>query len=60
MESAMKESKVVHALIVKEVWTVDEEKKAEEVLGNVKELLEEFRELLSDDLLEGLPPIRDI
>ena len=56
----MKESKVVHALIVKEVWIVDEEKKAEEVPGNVKELLEEFREVLPDDLLDGLPPMRDI
>ena len=39
----MKESKIVHALIVKEVWTVDEEKKAEEVPGSVKGLLEEFK-----------------
>ena len=59
MEGAIKESRVVHALIVKNVMKVEEESSSE-VPECVKEVLEEFKEVLPEDLSKGLPPLRDI
>ena len=60
MGATIKESKVVHALVVKQVLTMEEEKKLVEHLAEVKEILEEFSSLMPEDLPEGLPPMRDI
>ena len=55
----MKETKEVHALVVKNVLKVGEEV-FDDVPDVVKEVLEEFKEVIPDDLPEGLPPLRDI
>ena len=55
----MKESREVHALVVKHVMKVEEEGKRE-VPEEAKEVLEEFKEVVLDDLPNGLPPLRDI
>ena len=60
MGATIKESKVVHALVVKQVLTMEEEKKLVEHPAEVKEILEEFTSLMPEDLPEGLPPMRDI
>ena len=60
MGATIKESRVVHALVVKQVLTMEEEKKPVKHPNEVKEILEEFSSILPDDLLEGLPPMRDI
>ena len=59
MEETIKEFNEVHALIVKNVLKVEEES-SNEVLGYVKDVLEEFKEVLPEDLLGMLPPLRDI
>ena len=60
MGATIKESKVVRALVVKQVLTMVEEKKLIEYPTEVKEILEEFNSILPEDLLEMLPPMRDI
>ena len=55
----LKESRVVHALIVKTVMSVDEGSSGE-IPEEVKCVLDEFGEVIPDDLPEGLPPLRDI
>ena len=60
MGAAIKESRVVHALVVKQVLTMEEEEKSVEHPTEVKEILEEFSSILPEDLSEGLPPMRDI
>ena len=52
MGAAIKESKVVHALVVKQVLTMEEEKKPVEYLAEVKEILEEFSSIMPENLLE--------
>ena len=59
MEETIKESSVVHALIVKNVMKVEEESSSE-VSEYVKEVLEEFKGVLLENLLERLPPLKDI
>ena len=54
MGESIRESRVVHAWIVKDVVEVAEECNSE-VPKCVKEVLEEFKEVLPDDLPEGLP-----
>ena len=60
MGAAIKESRVVHALVVKQVLTMGEEKKPVEHPAEVKKILEEFNSVLPKDLPEGLPPMKDI
>ena len=60
MGAAIKESRVVHTLVVKQVLTMEEENKPVEHPAEVKEILEEFSSILPEDLPEGLPPMRDI
>ena len=60
MGAAIKESRVVHVLVVKQVLTAEEKKRSIEHPMEVKEILEEFNSILPKDLLEGLPPMRDI
>ena len=60
MGAAIKESRVVHALVVKQVLNIEEEKKRVEHTTKVNEILEEFSSILPEDLLEGLPPMRDL
>ena len=55
----MKESREVHALVVKHVMKVEEEGERE-VPEGVKEVIEEFKEVVPNDLPKGLPPLRDI
>ena len=61
MDEAIKELQIVHALIVRQVMTVEEEKDwAKELLDRIKELLGEFMERVSEELPDGVPPMRDI
>ena len=60
MGAAIKESRVVHALVVKQVLTMEEEKKLVEHGTEVKKILEEFSSIMPEDLSEGLPPMKDI
>ena len=53
----VKESREVHALIVK---SVDDEMSGCDVPEVMKEVLEEFKEVVPDELPKGLPPLRDI
>ena len=59
MEETIRESLVVHALIVKNTMIVEEESNSE-VPERVKKVLEEYSEVLPEDLPDGLPPLRDI
>ena len=58
--TAIKESRVVHTLVVKQVLNVEEEKKPVEHPVEVTEILEEFSSIMPKNLPEGLPPIKDI
>ena len=60
MEVAIKESRVVHALVVKQVLTPGEEQKLVEHPAEVKVILEAFSGIMPEDLPERLPPMRDI
>ena len=60
MEDAIKKSQVVHALIVKQIMVAENGQKIEELPNAMKLILEEFKDVVSDDLPEGLPPMRDI
>ncbi|XP_031286963.1 uncharacterized protein LOC116145647 [Pistacia vera] len=60
LEVAFKASRVMHALIVKQVLTAEEELKKEEYPEVIRPLLEEFSEVIPEDLPDGLPPMRDI
>ena len=60
MGAAIKEARVVHALVVKSVLNVENEQKLVEYPAEVKEILEEFQEIIPEELPEGLPPMRDI
>ena len=60
MGAAIKESKVVHVLVVKQVLTMGKKKKLVEHPAKVKEILGEFSSIMPKDLSEGLPPMRDI
>ena len=53
----LKESRVVHALVVK---NAGEDVCSKEVPERVKGVLEEFKEVVPEDLPEGLPPLCDI
>ena len=55
----MKESKEVQVLVVKNVLKIEEEDSSE-VLEVVKQVLEEFKDVVPYYLLKGLPPLRDI
>ena len=59
MEEIMKKSKEVHALVVKNVLKMEEES-SKDILEGVKEVLEEFKNVIPYDLPEGLPPLKDI
>ena len=58
-ELAVKEARVVHALIARQILAV-EECPPTELPDEVKSLLEEFKAVLPADLPDGLPPMRDI
>ena len=60
MGVAIKDSRVVHALIVKQVLPIGEEQKPVEHPTEIKALLEEFQGVMPEELLDGLPPMRDI
>ena len=60
MRAAIKESRVIHALIVKQVLTLGDDQKSVDQSPKVKEILEEFCEVMPEELLDGLPPMRDI
>ena len=51
---------MVHALVVKSVLNVENEQKLVEYPAEVKEILEEFQEVILEELPKGLPPMRDI
>ena len=60
MGAIIKEFRVVHALVVKQLLNVEEEKKSVKHPVEVKEIFEEFNNNLPEDLPKGLPPMRDI
>ena len=56
----IKETRQVHALIVKQVLMNEAESQVKEHPELVRSLLQEFKELMPDDILVGLPTMRDI
>ena len=60
MRAVIKESRVVHALIVKQVLTLEEKQKSIKHPAEVKAILEEFQGVMLEELQDGLPPMRDI
>ncbi|XP_031275895.1 uncharacterized protein LOC116134354 [Pistacia vera] len=60
LEVAFKASRVMHALIMKQVLTIEGELKTKEYPKAIKPLLEEFSEVMPEELLDELPPMRDI
>ena len=60
MGVAIKESRVVHALIVKQVLPLGEDQKLVEHPPKVKEILDEFHELMPRKLPDRFPLMRDI
>ena len=60
MGAATKESRVVHAQILKQVLTVGDKKKVVEHPTKVKAILEEFQGVMMEELMDGLPTMRDI
>ena len=60
LEEEMKETRQVHASIVKQVLMNEAESQVEEHPELVRPLLQEFKELMPDDIPTGLPPMRDI
>ncbi|KAK9144917.1 hypothetical protein Sjap_004820 [Stephania japonica] len=60
MDEAVKESQVVHALVLRQILVGNEKESVSEIPGQVQPLLEEFAEIVPDELLDGLPPMRDI
>ena len=59
IEEGLKEIKEIHALVVKSVLKAEAD-----VVGDIPEIvkgvLDEFADVIPDDLPEGLPPLRDI
>ena len=51
---------MVHALIIKQVLTLEDEQKSVDHLVEVKAILEEFQGVMLEELLDRLPPMRDI
>ena len=49
----------VYALVVKAL-VVEEEKAPATVLEKIKPLIEQFRDITSEDLPNNLPPLRDV
>ena len=60
MGIAIKESRVVLALVGKQVLIMVEEQKSVGHLNKVKAILEEFSGIMPKDLSDRLPPMRDI
>ena len=60
MGAAIKESRVVHALVVKQVLTMGEKQKSVEHIAEVKMILEEFHGVMPEELSDGLPLMKDI
>ena len=58
--AAIKESRAVRLLVVKQGLTTGEEQKSINHPEEVKAILEEFRGIMPKDLSEGLLPIKDI
>ena len=56
MGAAIKESMVVHALVVKQVSTMGETQNSVEHPAEIKEILEEFSTIILEDLREGYYP----
>ncbi|KAK9124575.1 hypothetical protein Sjap_014177 [Stephania japonica] len=60
MDEAVKESQVVHALVLRQILIGNEKESVSEISGQVQPLLEEFAEIVPDELPDALPPMRDI
>ncbi|KAK9122591.1 hypothetical protein Sjap_012193 [Stephania japonica] len=60
MDEAVKESQVVHALVLRQILVGNEKESVSEIPGQVQPLLEEFVEIVTDELPDGLPPMRYI
>ncbi|XP_022849850.1 uncharacterized protein LOC111371935 [Olea europaea var. sylvestris] len=59
-ESEVKEAQEVHVVVVRALM-IEEKNQSEVVIpGAVQSLLDEFSELVSDELPDDLPPLRDI
>ena len=54
MRATIKESRVVHALIVKQVLTLKDEQKSVEHPAEVNAILEEFHGVMLEELSDGL------
>lgn len=56
----VKEAQEVHVVVVRALMIEEKEEQRKVVPEKVKSLLAEFSELVSDDLPNDLPPLRDI
>ncbi|XP_038981156.1 uncharacterized protein LOC120110405 [Phoenix dactylifera] len=59
-EAAAKGSQEVHVVVVKALVVNSEKEEGKEAPREVQQLLEEFKELVAEDLPNQLPPMRDI
>lgn len=60
MEDAVRESQVVHALVVKQIMTFDDKQVKEELPEEARHLLKEFEEIMPKELPIRLTYVRDI
>ena len=60
LELELKEAQEVHVVVVRALVVAEKEASEEKLPQKVQSLLSEFSELISEDLSNDLPPLRDI
>ncbi|XP_004308789.1 PREDICTED: uncharacterized protein LOC101296724 [Fragaria vesca subsp. vesca] len=60
VEELVKDAEVIYPLVVREVMVAENNKEEKKIPKEVQQLLQDFEELLADDLPNELPPMQDI